>query len=63
MKVTWGVLNESLPLTEGKEGGLCLNREKSRSSGCSFRAFSFNRTKQTKLRSPVAVGCSLYVQG
>lgn len=59
----WGVLSESSPPTEGEEGDFCLNCEKSRSSGRSFRAFFFKRIKQAKPRSLPAVGPLLDIQG
>jgi len=63
MRIVWGALFQSFPLAEWGEGRICLNCEKTQSSGRSFRAFLLNRREQITPKSLLTVGCLFNIQG
>ena len=58
MVMRWGVMYQSFPSSNGGQGGICVDFQKTSSSRCSFRAFFFDHLKQ--LRTKMGASCWLF---
>lgn len=63
MRMKWGVLYRNLPFYDGGRRGVRSYLKKIGSSGGSFQAFLFNRSKQLRPKRVPTAGYSLLAHG